>query len=221
MFLRGLFPLHVFHEGMHDKCLSPLPRFTPASLCSQLALLHGDHTGPRPAFPRAVLQGAVFTLFVLVTDAESRQLHFLKGKEALIPQWNVAVLAALSAAILGDQWLCPLCQFQDPELYLLAICGNATNFFLSALIMSEMIIIFLMLTHILVIGMLSPALKISNIRGFLFVFISEASRNVSSATAYPSSINVTLLRSCWTEKISYKIKLQVIFSVSRPRKPIG
>lgn len=204
MLRRGFSPLHVFHEGMHGKCLSPVPCFTPASLCSQPALLPRDNMAPRPAFLRAVLQGVAFTLFVWVTDYESRQLHFLKGKKALIPQWNVVVvLAALSPAILGEQCLPPLCQFQDPQLYLLVICGNVTSL-LSALIMSEIIIIFLMLAHILVIGMLSLALKLNNIGAFLFVFVSEVSGNVSSATTYPSSINVVLLRSCWTEKISYE-----------------
>lgn len=142
-----------------------------------------EHTGPRPAFPMALLHSPVFVLPVWVADTESWQLHCLEGKKALIPQWNAAaVLAALGTVTVGERCPHPLCQLRAPEIFPLADCGNASKLS-SAWIISEMLGTFRMPALVLVIAMLSLALETNIIVGCLFVFIRKAPGYVSSAKA--------------------------------------
>lgn len=178
-----------------------------------------EHMCPSLAFLRAVLQGLVFVLSVWVAGTESWRLHCLKGKKALIPQWNTAaVLAALGTITVGEQ--CPhlLCQLRAPEIFPLTDCGNESKLS-SAWIISEMLSDFLMLALVLLTAK-SLALEINIIVGWLCLSVkclgmSQVLR-LSPAVSTQCSSGVAGLRPYATNTM----KLQVYFSISRPSKSV-
>lgn len=189
MFMRGLFPHCVFHEGLPVRCLSPTPCFTAASLCVQQAPLPQGACGSeaslfegcsaRPGIHSPCLGGGPWGLMIALPESEKGVNTSGKCCGSVGSFW----CSHRGGAMFPSPG--PLCQLRAPEIFPLADCGNASKL-LSAWIISEMLGNFLMPALLSVIVMLSLASEINIIVGYLFVFISKVSGSISSLGHSPA-----------------------------------